>query len=471
MDAQDEVIIVGSDGSDHIFPAGFDPERAASIVREQEAFAKQGPMLRSRTGQMYRAPAVGSGEAFVKGGVDAVKSTVDPRTYINMAKDAWTQTPGETAMNVVKLPFKIAGGLVTDPAYTLGAATAGSLASHVIPASLPKAAQVAGTVAEQVADKGGWPIRMVGSHMLGAGNPAGIAMMAVPDALKVAGGKLRAFGGADEAASVASQLQRSGARNIETGPVQSIRMAPPTDAPAATTRVPMAHGEPAPMTDAARAQMTADAERAPGGLLERMRTKESVMADRAARPSLRERFPNGLPLGEPDAPIEPMPSHAPTADATPMGKAAQDLALGKRPTLPVGPASTLHDLGHKLGTGIDFDQEVLNQQMATENAARLANRNTKVPVSEGIPASKSKSPMSATPGLTRADVEALKLNPDLPIKGLTPDAVDAILKARSGRHALHYGNAQTEAALRHMGANEGVTPSSALEQALLERLR
>jgi hypothetical protein len=465
QDAQDaqELTIVGADGTPHIFPAGVDPEKAAAVVREHDDFEKRGPRVRSRTGQMYRPPSMDQDgtKEFIQGGIDAVKSTIDPRTYINMAKDVWNQPVSETAMDVVKMPFKIAGGLITDPAYTLGATTAGSIASHAIPASLPKAAKLAGTVAEQVADKGGWPIRMVGSHMLGAGNPAGVAMMAVPDALKAVGGKLKAMDGGVSAAAAAKEadilLQRGGGT---TNVAPSIRVSPPKD-----------YYDVAKANAAEAAQnRAAISDRGPGGLLERVRTKEDVLADRAARPSLRERFPNGLPINGPE-PMAPVPSHAPTVDTSTMGKAAQDLALGKRPAPPVGPASTLQDLGRKVGTGIDFDQEVLKQQMQTENAARLANRNTKVPVAEGIPPSKSKSAMSKTPGLTRNDLTEVGLNPDLNYKDLTPDLLEKIRTNRASRHATNYGNAQADKAVRQMQDAVPMTHMGAFEQALLERLR
>jgi hypothetical protein len=63
-----------------------------------------------------------------------------------------------------------------------------------------------------------------------------------------------------------------------------------------TARVPMMHGEPSTITDAMRAQMAMDAERAPGGVLERLVRKEDVVP----RPSLRERLQNGPPIPAPD---------------------------------------------------------------------------------------------------------------------------------------------------------------------------
>jgi hypothetical protein len=440
MDAQDaqELTIVGADGTPHIFPAGVDPEKAAAVVREHDDFEKRGPMVRSRTGQMYRPAATedSGGKEFVQGAVDAVKAAANPMTYVRAAK-GFAEHPVDTAIDAVKMPFRIAGGLVTDPAYTLGGVTAGALTSHVVPASLPKAARLAGNAAEQIADKGSWPIRMVGSHQLGSGNPLGLVTMAVPEALKTVGGKLKAFGGADEAASVESALQRSGARNIETGPIKDlgIRIAPPTDA--ATTRVPMAHGEPAPITPEMRAQMEFDAARAPGGLLNRLVAKED-------RPAIR-----------------------------PTGKAATDLAEGRTVNAapPVGPASTLQDLARKNGTGIDQEADLAAQQLAAENERRLTNRNTRVPVSEGIPASKSKSAMSATPGLTRNDLSEVGLNPDLNYKNLTPDMLEKIRSNRAARHATNYGNAQADKAVRGMQNAVPMTHTGAFEQALLDRLR
>jgi hypothetical protein len=73
--------------------------------------------------------------------------------------------------------------------------------------------------------------------------------------------------------------------------------------------------------------------------------------------------------------------------------------------------------------------------------------------------------MSKTPGLTRSDLEAAGLNPDLNYKDMTPEMVDRIKSMRSSRHGTHYANAQTDKA--HNAGNSELR--SILEESLLMR--
>lgn len=133
------------------------------------------------------------------------------------------------------------------------------------------------------------------------------------------------------------------------------------------------------------------------------------------------------------------------------GKAATDLAEGKVPTASAAPMPSdtrLEELAGKLG----------GQAPGTPKPARITTQ-------EAIPASKSKGPMSATPNLTRADLEAVGLNPALNYKDLTPEMVDRIKSLRSSRHGTNYANAVTDKGLR---ANKS-DMMSILEQSLLMR--
>jgi hypothetical protein len=150
-----------------------------------------------------------------------------------------------------------------------------------------------------------------------------------------------------------------------------------------------------------------------------------------------------------------------------------DVAAGKPAPAPVvGPSSTVQDLARKLGGGLDEEAAALKLQLDMENAARLANRNTRVPPMKistkdaGI-ASKSRGAKSGTPGLTRADLESVGLNPDLNYTGMAPDVIARIKAARAGRHTTHYANAQADKAYRGV-KNDTLT---ALEQSLLERMK
>jgi hypothetical protein len=58
--------------------------------------------------------------------------------------------------------------------------------------------------------------------------------------------------------------------------------------------------------------------------------------------------------------------------------------------------------------------------------------------------------MSNTPGLTRADLEAAGMNPDLNYKNLTPEKIAQIKANRSSRHGTHYANARTDKGLKSL---------------------
>jgi hypothetical protein len=62
MDEQ-EVVIVGADGTEHVFPGGFNPQRAAAIVRGESPSSGGAatPAALTALGAMKAAPALASG--------------------------------------------------------------------------------------------------------------------------------------------------------------------------------------------------------------------------------------------------------------------------------------------------------------------------------------------------------------------------------------------------------------------------
>jgi hypothetical protein len=145
-----------------------------------------------------------------------------------------------------------------------------------------------------------------------------------------------------------AQIAQDAAMGVTRNDVQFPRS---TDATARAlepmeSRAPAYHGEPAPITDEMRAQMAMDAERAPGGLLERLKTKDAAPAPRV---SLREQFPAGLPREMP-ATVEPMASHTPSTGAirtTSQPSMMESAELRAKQILPdVPPASGRVPTGH-----------------------------------------------------------------------------------------------------------------------------
>lgn len=70
----------------------------------------------------------------------------------------------------------------------------GGLSAKAAPSSVKPIARTTGRVLEAAGTKGGWPIRMMGAHQLGSGNPLGAVMMAVPEGLEAVGSALQRFG-------------------------------------------------------------------------------------------------------------------------------------------------------------------------------------------------------------------------------------------------------------------------------------
>jgi hypothetical protein len=450
------LIIVGSDGTEHEFPTGMDPQKAAAVVREQEAFAKQGPMLRSRTGQMYRPPAESGNKEFIEGATGAL----NPMNLVRGAKALYNDPLGtakDVAVGVATAPYNLVKGMINEPAHTLGALTGGMIAGHVVPTAPKVIARNLGKTLVTAGTKAEWPMQVAASHQILSGNPAGLAVMAVPPILRKTGNVLKTWGTSAETLKAEADmlLQRGGT----AAPKQGVRV-----------------NGPAPKDYYKVAQ-------------------ENAAEARAAKAGGGSVDPNGPPAGWPVGvpydpsklgPIQPLrkgpalttlgggPAPKPAApppSVRPLGKAASDLVDGTNPAPrpPVGPQSIMDEMTQRNGNGVSPAAMEADAVLAGENARRVATgdvgggpaaraavlapeapRPARVVTQEGIPASKSKSPMSNTPGLTRADLEAAGMNPDLNYKNLTPEKIAQIKANRSSRHGTHYANARTDKGLKSL---------------------
>lgn len=88
-----DVIIIGDDGTEHVFPAGFDPKRAAAIVRSGSAPPSSGPPATAVTAAgltaAKMAPAVMRGIHAVATGVgDVAKKSAGKYALGGVAIDA-----------------------------------------------------------------------------------------------------------------------------------------------------------------------------------------------------------------------------------------------------------------------------------------------------------------------------------------------------------------------------------------------
>jgi hypothetical protein len=91
---------------------------------------------------------------------------------------------------------------------------------------------------------------------------------------------------------------------------------------------------------------------------------------------------------------------------------------------------------------------------AAPAAEGAAARPEQVDVAGNVTPSRTRRDMSATPGLSRSDVQDLGLNPDLPIKKLTPDLVARIMRNRAQRAALYRSDAAYKKSVDAMAASE-----------------
>jgi hypothetical protein len=454
---------------------GSDPleNLVAQMLSEQKSPAEIDAVIQMYDDQQHplRAAFQGGTEGLFHGALGALTAPWD------LAKgtvlDTLSLVKGETPENAKafleglgEIPQQWSQGGVRERAEMLGNLLGGSVTgvgtAKAVPLSAPAAARTVGKGLQYIGEHP-FPAHISGATGVGTGimtgRPelvaAGMAAQAVPYAANKAGQALRIWGGESPAVV---RLGQKGVQKLED------------QFDEAMVKRGMEFQDEVATAPKSIAQKIDDAVAA--GTLRR--APEGGMPARAPFPGIRmQGAPGGIKVVGEEAATLAGPAGLPEASGpavTPTGKAAMDLARGKAPAAPpVGPKATLDELAVKQGTGVDFDQAVFNEQMATENASRLQNRNTRVPVQEGIPASKSKSPKSATPGLTRADLMEAGLNPDLNYKDLTPQMIERIKRNRASRHATNYENAKADKAVRSMG--EGQPLVSLLEQALLERLR
>ena len=157
----------------------------------------------------------------------------DPVGTLKNAAESIGSIPGkgsEMFASAMQLAASDPEGFGRAVADVTGQAEVGIASSKLMPLAPKPIARVIGTVAEQVGTKGAWPIRMMGAHQFGSGNPMGIVTMGLPEALKQGGGKLKNWGENEPA-----RVQREIDKFIKPG----LRLAPskPTTVNAPTSDI------------------------------------------------------------------------------------------------------------------------------------------------------------------------------------------------------------------------------------------
>lgn len=154
-------------------------------------------------------PAVGKAVAGIPGDVVALvkelgstavgagKLATDPVATLSDAWDSIKDIPGKAAdatkkaLDLAKNDPEAFGKAVAD---VTAQTEMGILASKAVPLAPKPAARILGATAEKIGTTGAWPIRMMGAHQLGSGNPMGLATMMVPEGLKKGGAALTKYG-------------------------------------------------------------------------------------------------------------------------------------------------------------------------------------------------------------------------------------------------------------------------------------
>lgn len=104
MADQNEVVILGNDGTEHVFPAGFDPQKAAAIVRGQAAVAPSGGIREKVAGAL---PSVGGAIGGWAGGIPGAALGGAAGEGFRSVLSHATEIPGavvDVARNVVSQP-------------------------------------------------------------------------------------------------------------------------------------------------------------------------------------------------------------------------------------------------------------------------------------------------------------------------------------------------------------------------------
>lgn len=134
----------------------------------------------------------------------------DPEATLRAAADAIANVPGQAAAKLSELADlarqdpeafgKTVGELTGETGVGIGT-------SKLVPLAPKPLARRVGNVMETIGKKGEWPIRMMGAHQLGSGNPVGVATMMLPETLQSGGEMLRKWGGQKIRPEVAAKLE------------------------------------------------------------------------------------------------------------------------------------------------------------------------------------------------------------------------------------------------------------------------
>jgi hypothetical protein len=180
-----------------------------------------------------------------KGAIDAAvggyNMVTDPVKTSKGAIDSIATIPGKIKDAASAAATKAAvdpEGFGNDVGQMTGGTAAGIGMGRVLPMAPKPIARKLGSFVEQVGQQGKWPIRMMGAHQLGSGNPAGLATITMPEVLTKTGRSLQEFG--------APPSQATWKKNPDPMPPTGGAPAPPPPPGASLPGYPRGGASPAP---------------------------------------------------------------------------------------------------------------------------------------------------------------------------------------------------------------------------------
>lgn len=372
----------------------------------------------------------------------------------------------------------------------LTSAGTGAAVGMAAPTNLPKAGAAVGRAIEATGKKASFPIRIMGggmvTHGLTSADPlsigGGLAAMTVPDMLVAGGRKLQRMAGVPEPPAPGT---------IRLAAQRAAKLDSLDDKFATALSKKVRTAETAAEEASANAARTRQFEAAKAGRVPQTSVSETVVADTplgqgavriaykkpkpvmsgldADRAALKQRYPKMADeainkLLEQQGAGTPAPAVT-TASPISIDTAQQgfrrraadivpDDLEGVRPGIPREMVKSSIQEGQAAGVPDNPVAQRLEAERQAIEDAHLTGEG-KLPLSGNLPPTRSsgalrsgESEMSATPGLTRADVQAIGLNPDNPIKSLTQEMIDKINAARAERETAHRINAGLDAGFR-----------------------
>ncbi len=214
-----EVVIVGADGTEHVFPAGFDPKKAAAIVSKAGPAAapgeKEPDTWMGGAVKGLREGVAGGAKGFVQGMAESPVNLVSG--IGTMLTQPVTKTVGDTFDAIGRIPAAVRGAGADPEGWgrDVGNLTGQTMLTAAAPKVLPAAARVAVRASAAVNPE-------LIAKLVKHGSTAAGAAMAGPAGAIVGGGI-----GEELAARIRARIPKGATAPPTEAIVEELRKAPP----------------------------------------------------------------------------------------------------------------------------------------------------------------------------------------------------------------------------------------------------